>query len=37
MDLSLTCRMLIGSALCLPAMGLPALAIPANAQEGAKE
>jgi len=37
MDLSLTRRMLLGSALCLPAMGLPALVLPANAEEGTKE
>lgn len=37
MDLSLTRRMLLGSALCLPAMGLPALALPAKAEEGIKE
>lgn len=37
MDLSLTRRMLIGSALCVTAMGLPALALPAKAEEKAEE
>lgn len=37
MDLSLTRRLLIGSALCLPAMGLLTLAVPANAEEKAEE
>ncbi|MDK4733149.1 class A beta-lactamase [Rhizobium sp. CNPSo 3490] len=37
MDPSLTRRMLIGSALCLPALGLSTLALAANAQETAGE
>ncbi|WP_064711284.1 class A beta-lactamase [Rhizobium bangladeshense] len=37
MDISLTRRTLIGSALCLPALGLSALALPADAQESAGE
>ncbi|RUL96570.1 class A beta-lactamase [Rhizobium chutanense] len=37
MDLSLTRRLLLGSALCLPALGLPAPALPANAEEGAEQ
>ncbi|AHG44563.1 beta-lactamase [Rhizobium leguminosarum bv. trifolii CB782] len=37
MDLSLTRRLLMGSALCLPALGLPVLALPANAQEEAEQ
>ncbi|ANK90773.1 MULTISPECIES: class A beta-lactamase [Rhizobium] len=37
MDLSLTRRTLIGTALCLPALGLSTLALAANAQETAGE
>ncbi|OHV22342.1 class A beta-lactamase [Rhizobium sp. RMa-01] len=37
MDLNLTRRMLIGSALCLPTLGLPALTLPVRAEEKAGE
>ncbi|WP_049734458.1 class A beta-lactamase [Rhizobium ecuadorense] len=37
MDLNLTRRMLIGSALCLPTLGLPVLTLPVRAEEKAGE